>query len=161
MSWKPLAFLLLVFVCPACFLSRPYRSAVFDYTRDGQTVKLPLVVPKGFVKQERLDTAGAILHTFRYPGGALFYSAFVKDTNVQLQPINEAVHQPVPGPMGSLVYKGQDQQALFFREIRHGCLRFGYRNVTGEDEWRFDSATNFAAKQPVFASASGEANPFK
>jgi hypothetical protein len=46
-----------------------------------------------------------------------------------------------------LVYKGQDEKELFYREIRQGNLRFGYRQVSPDAELLFDSATNFASLQ--------------
>jgi hypothetical protein len=147
MSRIPVTFLFVVCLLPACFLAKEYKQASFTYTANGQTASMPLIVPKGYVKEERIDTAGVMMHLFRYANGAFLYSAYVSDSTAQLQAINKSLHQPVGGPQGGLVYKGIDENELFYREIRRGPLRFGYRNVPESVELRFDSATNFAAQQ--------------
>ena len=147
MSRIPVTFLFVVCLLPACFLSKEYKQASFTYTANGQTASMPLIVPKGYVKEERIDTAGVMMHLFRYANGAFLYAAYVSDSTAQLQAINKSLHQPVGGPQGGLVYKGIDENELFYREIRRGPLRFGYRNVPESVELRFDSATNFAAQQ--------------
>lgn len=141
-------FLLLIFFLSACFLRRKeYKSSEFTYTRNGQSFAVPFVVPKGFTREERIDTAGVILHTFYYPYGAMLYAAFLQDTMMELQPFDKRMHQPHLHRLGGLVYKGQDANELFYREIRQGNLRFGYRLVPGVVELQFDSATNHASLQ--------------
>jgi len=147
MSRIPVVFLLIIFLLPACFLAREYKQTSFSYTANGQSASMPLIVPRGYVKDERIDTAGVIMHLFHYANGAFLYAAYVSDSTAQLQAINKSLHQPVGGPQGGLVYKGIDENELFYREIRRGPLRFGYRNVPESVELRFDSATNFAALQ--------------
>lgn len=131
----------------SCFLRRDYRASRFNFEREGQTVSIPLIVPKGFQRQERVDTAGISLQTFYYPNGAILYSAYLKDSAMQLQSINEKVHQPRVHFLGGQVYKGVDGNELFYREIRQGNLRFGYRLVPPSVELQFDSATNYASLQ--------------
>lgn len=147
MSKMRFAFWALVTAVPACFLSKEYKQSTFTYTRNGQAVVVPLLVPKGFTNEERIDTAGVIVHEFRYGDGAILYTAYLTDSTTELQPINKARHQPVRGPQDGLVYKGMDSNERFFREIRRGPFRFGYRNVSREEELKFDSATNYAAMQ--------------
>ena len=108
---------------------------------------MPLIVPRGFVKQERIDTAGITMQTFHYPGGAVMYAAYLADTTAEIQPFNQAIHQPLIHRLGGLVYKGQNDDLLFFREIRQGNMRFGYRDVPSLNEGYFDSATNHASLQ--------------
>lgn len=108
---------------------------------------MPLIVPRGYTKQERSDTAGISLQTFQYPDGAIIYAAYLTDTTYELQPFNKTTHQPLIHRLGGLVYKRQDGNALFYREIRQGNLRFGYRGVPSLNEGFFDSATNFASLQ--------------
>lgn len=108
---------------------------------------MPLVVPKGFVRQSRTDTAGISLQSFEYPGGAVLYAAYLKDTSVELQSFDKRIHQPLQHRLGGQVYKGQDSNDRFYREIRQGRLRFGYRNVSDVQEGFFDSATNHASLQ--------------
>ncbi|HEX8316004.1 MAG TPA: hypothetical protein VF609_13475 [Flavisolibacter sp.] len=108
---------------------------------------MPLIVPRGFVKQERRDTAGVSLQTFYYPGGAIMYAAYLADTTFEIQPFSKTSHQPLVHRLGGLVFKGQDENELFYREIRQGNLRFGYRGVPSLNEDFFDSATNFASLQ--------------
>lgn len=114
---------------------------------NGQTSSVPIIVPKGYVKQERLDTAGIALQTYQYPGGAIIYAAYLMDTTFKLLPFNDSLHQPLIHRLGGLVYKGQDVEELYYREIRQGHLRFGYRGVPSLNEGFFDSATNYASLQ--------------
>ena len=136
-----------LFFCSSCFLSKPYRKRQFTYTQNGQTVSISLVVPKGYLKQESRDTAGVTLQTFRYNGGALLYFAYLTDTTVELQPMNKTLHQPLEHRLGGAIYKWQDENNLYYREIRRGNLRFGYQAVPGVFEMHFDEATNFASLQ--------------
>lgn len=131
----------------ACFLFKDYKRSSFSYSANGQTVVVPLVVPKGFVREEVRDTAGVNFKTFYYKDGSILYAAYVKDTLVGLQPFDIRMHQPQFHRLGGTVYKGQDEKELFYREIRQGNLRFGYRLVPGYTELLFDSATNFASLQ--------------
>ncbi|MFL5807872.1 MAG: hypothetical protein ACJ749_00045, partial [Flavisolibacter sp.] len=78
---------------------------------------------------------------------AILYAAYLTDTSAELQRINEKVHQPQIHRLGGLVYKGQDENELYYREIRQGAFRFGYRHVPAAFELQFDSATNFASLQ--------------
>lgn len=146
---KPLfPFFIFLFVLAGCiFQKERYKPAQFSYTQDGRDMRLPMVVPKGFNRQEKTDTAGVLLHTFYYPNGAMLYAAYVQDTLTELQPFDKRMHQPQVHRLGGLVYKGQDEKELYYREIRQGALRFGYRNVPGTVELQFDSATNFASLQ--------------
>lgn len=138
-------FLLMGF--SSCFLFKDYKRKEFSYTQNGQAQALPLLVPKGYSKEEVKDTAGIRLHSFQYPGGALLYAAFLTDTTYELQPFDKTVHQPKPVGTNGLVYKGQNAGHLFYREIRQGNLRFGYSGVPEGNEVYFDSATNYAAMQ--------------
>lgn len=140
-------FLLLSSALSACFLAREYKQKQFTYTDNGRLVTLPLVVPRGFLKEEKKDTAGSTVQTFYYPGGAVLYTAFLQDTGFAIQPFDEALHQPQVHRLGGLVFKGQNKDDLYYREIRRGNLRFGYRLVSEAHELQFDSATNFASLQ--------------
>lgn len=147
MMYKLASFSFLLVALSACFWAKEYRKSQFTYTRNGQAVFIPLVVPKGYVKQEKSDTAGVSLQTFYYPNGALFYTAYLSDTLMELQPFDKRMHQPQIHRLGGWVYKGQDANELFYREIRQGNLRFGYRLVPEDLELQFDSATNHASLQ--------------
>ena len=131
----------------SCFLFKDYKKKEFVYSKGGQTASLPIIVPKGYLKQESADTAGVIVHTFYYSGGAILYTAYLTDTTVALQPISASAHQPQFHRLGGTVYKGQDENELYYREIRQGAFRFGYRFVPEIFELQFDSATNFASLQ--------------
>lgn len=138
-------FLLMTSLCSSCFLFKDYRRKEFLYTQNGQPQTLPLLVPKGYIREEVQDTAGIRLHSFRYPGGGLLYAAYLTDTAYELQPFDKTVHQPKPIGANGLVYKGQNADLSFYREIRQGHLRFGYSGVPVANELYFDSATNYAA----------------
>lgn len=144
---KPVVFFFLLLLFSSCFLVKDYKKSHFAYTQNGQATTLPLVVPRGFVKQERSDTAGITLQTFHYPGGAVLYAAYLPDTTYEIQRFSDSLHQPQVHRLGGQVYKEQGEKELFRREIRQGHLRFGYRQVPGEFEWLFDSATNHASLQ--------------
>lgn len=127
------------------FFFRDYKRRDFVYTESGQQQTVSIIAPRGYVKEEVRDTAGIRLHTFRYPDGSLLYAAFLADTTYELQAINKATHQPKSVGAGSLVYKGQDEDERYYREVRQGRLRFGYSGVPSVNEVYFDSATNYAA----------------
>jgi hypothetical protein len=144
------SIILFLFISTAfcsCFLFKDYKKKEFIYFRNGQTAALPIIVPKGYLKQETADTAGVTLHTFYYTGGAILYAAYLTDTTAELQPINRVDHQPQIHRLGGIVYKGQDEADLYYREIRQGSFRFGYRFVPEFLELQFDSATNYASLQ--------------
>lgn len=136
-----------IFLFSSCFLFKDYRRSQFTYNNNGQAATIPLVVPKGFTRVEKQDTAGITLQTFYYPGGATLYAAYLKDTTFEIQPFPMGLHQPQYHRLGGLVYKGQNENERYYREIRQGNLRFGYRLVHRDNEWLFDSATNFASLQ--------------
>lgn len=144
---KNLAVFFLMMVFSSCFLFKDYRKKEFSYSNNGQTAVLPIIVPKGYVKEEKADSAGVRVHSFHYNGGAILYTAYLTDTSVQLHPINQVLHQPLVHRLGGTVYKGQDENHLYYREIRQGPFRFGYRYVSGIFELQFDSATNHASLQ--------------
>jgi len=144
---KAFSLLFVVFFVSSCFLFKDYKKTEFVYDRNGQAATMPFIVPKGFVKQERTDTAGISLQTYYYPGGAMLYAAYLADTTYELQSFNKDIHQPLFHRLGGLVYKGQSEKELFFREIRQGNYRFGYRGVPSINESYFDSATNYASLQ--------------
>ena len=131
----------------SCFLFKDYKRKELTYVQNGQSQTVSILVPKGYVKEEAKDTAGIYLHSFQYPGGATLYAAYLNDTTYELQSFNKSLHQPLELLQGGLVYKGQDSTDLFYRELRQGNFRFGYRNVSSANEVFFDSATNYAAWQ--------------
>jgi hypothetical protein len=144
---KPFLLLFLVIFASSCFLRREYKASNFTYTNKGQPATIPLVVPNGYAKVEKKDTAGITLQTYYYPNGALLYAAHLADTAYEVQPFDKTLHQPQIHRLGGLVYKGQDEKELFYRDIRQGSLRFGYRLVPRSMEGLFDSSTNFASLQ--------------
>ncbi|HUC83300.1 MAG TPA: hypothetical protein VMR70_20485 [Flavisolibacter sp.] len=131
----------------SCFLFRDYKQTTFVYNQSGQQASLPLVVPKGYVKQSRVDTAGVSMQVYQYPDGAMLYAAHLADTTYEIQPFNKTIHLPLLHRLGGTVYKGQDADLSFFREIRQGNMRFGYRGVSSFKEGLFDSSTNHASLQ--------------
>lgn len=143
---KKLVWVLPIFLA-SCFLFRDYKKTTFAYKQGGQQVAMPLVVPKGYARQERLDTAGVSMQTYHYPDGAMLYAAYLMDTTFEIQPFNKTNHQPLLHRLGGMVYKGQDSNLSFFREIRQGNMRFGYRGVSSINEGLFDSSTNHASLQ--------------
>lgn len=131
----------------SCFLFNEYRKREFTYTDNGRSTVVPITIPKGYSKQERIDTVGIQMTTYYYPGGAMLYTAFLADTNTILQPIPDSLHQALEHKLGGKIYKGQDSTRLFYREIQLGRLRYGYRFVPWEREGDFDEATNLSSLQ--------------
>ena len=143
-----IAFVFFLCLCLiSCFLFKEYKKKEFSFVRGDRTRTLALLVPKGYVKEEARDTAGIMLYSFRYPGGALLYAAYLSDTTYELQAFNKSIHQPKPFGINGFSYKGQDSTESFYREIRQGNFRFGYSGVSLANEVSFDSATNYAAWQ--------------
>lgn len=138
-------YLFLLIGFSSCFLFKDYRKREFAYTQAGQPQSRYILAPKGYFREEVKDTAGIRLHTFQYPGGALLYAAYLVDTTYELQTFSKEFHQPLTHNSGGQVYKGQNADESFYREIRKGNLRFGYRGVPAASETYFDSATNYAA----------------
>lgn len=144
-SMRTAVFVFIAVVFSSCFLFKDYKRKAFAYNQNGQPQTLSLLVPKGFSKEEVKDTAGIRLHSFQYPGGALLYAAYLTDTAYELQPFDKTAHQPKPMGTKGMVYKGQNADLSFYREVCQGHLRFGYSGVPEERETYFDSATNYAA----------------
>lgn len=148
MAKQYLLLFLLLGVLSSCFLLRKeFQASRFAYENNGRQVSVPLLVPRGFQRQERVDTAGVALQTFYYAGGAVLYVAHLKDTSYQLQAIDARLHQPRVDFLGARVFKGMDKNELFYREVQQGNLRVGYRLVPKATELVFDSATNYVAMQ--------------
>ncbi|MGN6402169.1 MAG: hypothetical protein ACTHMD_17045 [Flavisolibacter sp.] len=146
---KSVVILFLCATLSSCFLFSKYRRTDFTYNEGSQSYTIPVVVPKGFVKERtEVDSSGNTILSYVYKNNALFYIAHLEDTAAQVQPIAEDENQPRISLMtGALVYKGLDSFNLYWREVRRNDLRFGYRFVPKEWEIRFDSATNYGMVQ--------------
>lgn len=146
---KSTVILFLCIVLSSCFLFSKYRRTDFTYNEGPQSYTIPVVVPKGFVKERtEVDSSGNTILSYVYKNNALFYIAHLEDSTTQVQPIAEDKNQPrINEITGALVYKGLDSTHLYWREVRRNDLRFGYRFVPKEWEMRFDSATNYGIVQ--------------
>ena len=146
---KSVVILFLCATLSSCFLFSKYRRTDFTYNEGSQSYTIPVVVPKGFVKERtEVDSSGNTILSYVYKNNALFYIAHLEDTATQVQPIAEDENQPRINLMtGALVYKGLDSFNLYWREVRRNDLRFGYRFVPKDWEIRFDSATNYGIVQ--------------
>src|SRR5215217_882287 len=129
----------------SCFLFPKYRRTNFTYTEGGHSYFIPIVVPKGYVRERtEVDSSGNTILSYFYDSKASFYVAYLVDTATNLQPIIEEENIPrVAITTGAFIYKGMDADMLYWREIRKDNLRVGYRSVPRELESRFDSATNY------------------
>lgn len=132
----------------SCFLSSKYRRTDFTYNEGTQTFSIPVVVPKGFIKEKtEVDSSGNTILSYTYKNKAFFYVAHIVDTSVQIQPFAAEDHIPrLFTETGAIIYKGMDK-GLFWREIRQNDIWVGYRFVPPEWESRFDSATDYAVVQ--------------
>jgi hypothetical protein len=135
----------------SCFLSKPYRKETFSFEQNGKAYSYPVVVPRGYSKKVlSVDEKGNNLLTYSYRNGAVFYLAHLTDTSADLQPVNEAENIARQSHhTGALIYKGMDENYLYWREVRQKDLRMGYRYVNDKEENRFDSATNFLVVWPL------------
>ncbi len=148
MKMKKLLFLLLI-GCTSCSLFDGMRKRTFKY--DNEHV-LPLLVPKGYKKTEiQNDSAGNKVHVFSYSKGGSLYFAF-GDTTKDYQPIDTTMNIAKFYPAEVLFYKGQSSNRLFWRESRYKNFRFGYRNISAEEESAFDSSVNYAGWQIIKAN---------
>jgi hypothetical protein len=129
----------------SCFLVKPYRVENFSFTSGNTNYSVPLVVPRGYSKKwVSQDSSGNNILTYQYKDGSIFYLAHVKDTSVDLQPLEWSENIARQSHhTGALIYKGMDKDHLFWREVRQKNFRSGYRFVNGDEEYRFDSATNY------------------
>lgn len=147
---KIVILLFLSFGLSSCFLFSKYRKTTFNYSHEGQSYSLPLLVPKGYTKEKSgTDSAGNTLLEYYYGGKTFFYAAYLADTAISVQPIIKEDNMPQLNIKGAVIYKGIDANDLFWREVRKKNIRVGYRYVPQLVEGRFDSATNFAAVQVV------------
>lgn len=146
---KVTAILFLSAALSSCFLFSKYKRTDFTYNEGSQSYTIPVVVPKGFVREKtEVDSSGNTILSYVYKNHALFYIAHLEDTTTQVQPISENENEPrINLTTGALVYKGVDSVNLYWREIRRNSLRFGYRFVPKKWEVRFDSATNYGIVQ--------------
>lgn len=124
----------------------PVRQRSFTYSDGGEERSVNVLVPRGYRKETKAtDAAGNTVARWDY-GKAVFYVAYLRDSNFLLQPIDTAMNIPrISDATGALVFKGQDKQSLYWREVRQPPFRVGYQFVAPEQEYNFDSASNYAA----------------
>lgn len=149
---RVITILIVLSLClSSCFLFSKYKRTTFTYNKENQSYSIPIVVPKGYIKERtEVDSSGNTILSYTYDSGALFYIAHLEDTTTQLQPIAEKDNIPrVALNTGAVIYKGLDSTHLFWREIQQNNFRVGYRFVPKELEHRFDSATNYAVVHPL------------
>lgn len=136
---------IIIIMLPSCFLLRDHKRRQFSYMRAGDRTPsiVAIIVPKGFKREEKVvDSLGHQGVVYHYLGGATFY--------VQYAPLEEhyptfdtSMHIPEPHLQGGIFYKGIDSTKRWWREAQPPSFRIGYRNVSTEDEVRFDSAVNY------------------
>lgn len=144
---KNLIFLFVVSSCFSCGLFPKYKKTSFSYSYNGNGQTMALLVPKGAKKQDiQIDSLGNTINNYWYGNGTHLYFAWLKDSTVQLQPIDTTRHVAQPAPQGGRMYKEMDTKWQFWREIQDGYFRAGYRQVPFDSEIRFDSSLNYAAK---------------
>lgn len=148
-----------IFLClflTSCFLSKPYRIENFNYADKGSNYSFPLVVPRGYSKKwTSVDETGNSILTYSYRNGSIFYMAHMTDTAADMQPIDMQENIARQSHhTGALIYKGMDKNDLYWREVRQKNFRVGYRYVSSDNEYKFDSATNYLVVWPL-KNASG------
>lgn len=137
----------LVIACASCSLFDGMRKNSFSY-RGAET--LPLFVPKGYKKMElQTDSAGNKKQVFSYSGGGELYF-YYGDTTKEHIAFDTSMNIPKYYPGIVLFYKGQDNRnGLFWRENRYKNFRFGYKNISIDQEALFDSSLNYMGWQVV------------
>jgi hypothetical protein len=149
-----IVLLLIAAVFASCFSVSPYRMENFSYNSGGVNYTVPVVIPKGYNKKwTTIDEAGNTIQTYTWRKGPLFYMAYMADTSSEMQPIflPENIAR-ISHHNGSLMYKGIDEDLLFYREVRQKKYRMGYRWVNSQEEYKFDSATNYLVVWPLESS---------
>ena len=135
----------------SCFLQKPYKTETFSFEKNGTSYSYPLVVPRGYKKKLiSVDESGNNIVTYSYKNGAVFYLAHMADTSIAMQPLE--VQDNIARQShhtGALIYKGMDGNYLYWREVRQKNFKSGYRFVNGDEEERFDSATNYLVVWPM------------
>ena len=142
---KPLfLFLSFAVLAGSCRISQ-YKRKDFSYTEGEKMYTIPVIVPRGYARQQtQVESSGNTVTRYFY-GEAQFYVAHMADTGSRVNPFREEEHIPRLAPAtGALVYKGLDSLNQYWREVRQKSLWMGYRRVPKHLEARFDSATNYA-----------------
>jgi hypothetical protein len=134
----------------ACFLFPKYQQQQFVYRQGGSERVQTVLVPRGYSSVIReSDSLGNTLWQYRYRQGR-FFVAYLADTAYQSRWFYHDEQQPHRSRQGdALVYKGMDHPQLFWREVHRGGLRIGYHGVEPRQEYRFDSATNYAIRMEI------------
>lgn len=133
-------YLPLLLLCASCFLLPRFQTATLSFPgRDGRP--LQLLLPRGFHREMRTDSAGRPVAFFQYAGGAELYIA--RGPAEGLPYPDTTFHIAQPHPRGGRFFKGQEADREFWREVHSGGLRLGYRNVPSGREAEFDSALNY------------------
>ncbi|HEX6334029.1 MAG TPA: hypothetical protein VFZ78_07365 [Flavisolibacter sp.] len=139
-------WLILLFICffSSCMLFSGYRKSSFTYSENGTAHTVPVLVPRGYTGSSiERDSAGNTWRMFRYPGRGFFYVGYWIDSLTGLQDVQPQLHQQKEHPSGGWEFKSMDNDHLFWRELRKGGLRTGYRYISPAAEPAFDSASNY------------------
>ena len=132
-------YLFIIVLLVAC---NPYRNFKTAQFKAGDKT-LALFVPPKYIKQElKTDSAGNTIQVYNYGDGAYLYFAAVKDS-IDMQVIDKEKNIAKPHINGGVFYKGVDANGLFWREVQYNNVRYGYKNINGSNEIKFDSAINF------------------
>ena len=147
--------ILFILFLSSCFLFRKsFRKSEFNYTAGGQNYSTPLRLPTGYSNvRTTTDDAGNQQQYYYYPGGAFFYIAKLDSDSIYKVQLDKDLYRyvdttmniPDIHPHGGLIYKGQDERRLFWREIHIDNFRIGYHYADREMAIYLDSATNFAS----------------
>lgn len=132
----------------SCSLFGPrFSKTNFNFTAANKSYTFPIIVPEGYRLAKPANDSSGTGMLFEY-GKPVFYIAYVIDTSLKTEFVEPSENMPLPHPMGGLIYKGMNKNG-FWREIRRGHLRVGYRDVPPFLEGAFDSASNYASRIPV------------
>ena len=144
-----LILLALLLFATSCSLLSGFNKRKFHYEASNQQSQtLTLLIPRGYVQEKiAIDSAGNKEQVYHYSNGTILYFVQTIDTLKPYQPIIEENSIPLPHPHGGWIYKGIDSNNLYWREIRQGYFRFGYRFVPTNSEIKFDSVLNFISSQ--------------
>lgn len=145
---KNIILFLLLCHCASCFSFPKLGKHSFDYNVAGRAAYIAVMLPKGFKTGETItDSSGAQVKRYTYGDGAELYFARMRDTFTMIRSIDTSRHIPGITLRGATMYKGIEKDYTFWREVRKGFFRVGYRNVTVPVEPRFDSAVNNALEK--------------
>ena len=127
----------------ACSPYRGLRKQTITYDGGSKTV----YVPKKFERRQPVyDSLSKPVsgEVFNYGSGRTLYFVQLPDTASFYQTVDTTKHVAVLHPAGARMYKCIDSAGRYWREVQQGRMRYGYTDISFDDQIKFDTAVNSA-----------------